>query len=395
MSKPADTSLRWARQYPELGTEPLPVEPYISEEYFELEREKVFRKVWLNVGRIDDCPAPGDYFVREVAVCNASVLVTHTTEGEIRAVHNVCSHRGNKLVWCERGSTKRYLSCCFHGWTYDLEGRLCGVMDEGNFAPLDKEQLGLTPIRTAVWKGFIFVNFDEDGTETLEEYLGPAGEELADYPLEELSLLWRYDVPERANWKIALDAQNEIYHLPVLGPVHDSASRLYTTTEEGYTRLSLFKKLGPHSLWSTDRNPEYEARGLEAVLFDKAPVSHVQQPTRGEIFDFYVIFPNFVMAILAGSLLTYNFWPIAVDETLWEVRLHVPQPENAGDLFVQHYWKAKIRDTLAEDIAGHENTHAGLASRAKKHFLLQDDEIAIRNLHKTLHSYVDPSEVGA
>jgi phenylpropionate dioxygenase-like ring-hydroxylating dioxygenase large terminal subunit len=389
------TPKRWESQYPELGTEPLPVEPYISQRYFELERERIFERVWLNVGRIDDCPNPGDYFVRDVVVCNASVLITHGKDGIIRAFYNVCSHRGNKLVWDERGKTKNYISCCFHGWTYDLEGRLRSVTDEGNFAELDKERLGLTPLPTETWKGFIFVNFDPEPNETLADYLGLAATELADYPLEELSLTWRYDIPERSNWKVSMDAQNELYHLPVLGPVHGSSAALYTTTPEGYTRFSHFKRLGRHTLWSTDRNPDYESQGLERVLFEKAPLSKVQMPTHGEVFDYYAIFPNFVMAILMNTMLAYNFWPLAVDHTVWEVRMYVPRPENAGELLYQHYWKAKIRDVLAEDIASHESTYAGLATRAKKEFHLQDEEIQIRSFHKTLHSYVDPAEVGA
>lgn len=387
------TQHRWAAKYPELGTGPLPVEPYVSEQYYELERERIFRRVWLNIGSIDDCPRPGDHFVREVEVCNASVLVIHDADGGIQAFHNVCSHRGNKLVWSAYGSTKAYLGCCFHGWTYDLKGRLRGVMDEGNFAPLPKEQLGLTPIRTEMWKTFIFINFDAEGTETLEEYLGPAAEAMEPFPLEKLALRWRYDVPEQANWKVALEAQDEIYHLPVLGPVHDSAARLYTTTEEGFTRLSWFERLGKHTVWATDRDPGYESIGLEKLLLEKAPPAEVELPTRGEIFDFYVIFPNFVIAMLAGSLFTYNFWPQAVDRTVWEIRLHAPQPRDAAELMYQHYSKGKFRDTLAEDIAGHENTHKGLASRAKSHIYLQDDEIQIRSFHRTLHEFVDPAEV--
>lgn len=389
------TGLRWADRYPELGTDPLPVAPYWSSEYFELERDRVFGRAWLNVGSIDDCPNPGDYFVREIVVLNSSVLVTHDKTGSIQAFYNVCSHRGNKLAWDRYGKTKGYIGCCFHGWTYNLKGELKGVMDEGNFAPLPKSELGLTPIRTAVWKGFIFVNFDDEGTETLEEYLGPVIDELKDTPIEEYSLRWRYDVPERANWKVALDAQNEIYHLPVLGPVHDATSRLYTTTEEGYTRLSDFTRLGRHARWSTDRDPEWEPMGVEKLVIEKSPPPDVELPMKGEVFDFYTIFPNFVLAILSNTLFTYNFWPEAVDRSVWEIRLHSPQPKNAGDLMFQHYVKGKFRDTLAEDIAGHENTYAGLASPAKRVFYLQDDEIQIRSFHRTLHGYVDPAEVGA
>jgi phenylpropionate dioxygenase-like ring-hydroxylating dioxygenase large terminal subunit len=386
---------KWASQYPELGTEALPTEPYISEEYFERERTEVFGKTWLNVGRIDDCPDPGSYFVREIAVCSASILIVHGQDGEVRAFHNVCSHRGNMLVWNDRGCKKKNFTCCVHGWTYDTEGRLKGIMDEGGFAELDKDKLGLTPVNCGVWQGFIFVNLQKEPEETLEEYLGPFAEKLNDCPFDQLKLRFRFDIEERTNWKIALDAQNEIYHLPVLGPVHDSFRSLYETNEQGYTRLSLFERLGEkHTVWSTNPNTEYESRGLEKELLAKANFSDVSLPTNG-IFDFYVVFPNLVVGLLADSIFTFNFWPLAVDRTVWEIRMYLPEPKNAGDLFIQHFWKGKIRDVLAEDIAGHETSFAALASRGKSHFVLQDEEIQIRAFHKTLHSYVQPAENGS
>jgi len=88
----------WHAQYPELGTGPVPIEPYISQEYFDLERERIFRKVWLNVGREEEIPKPGDYLVKDLPVCGASILLVRGKDGRIRAFHNVCSHRSNS--WC-------------------------------------------------------------------------------------------------------------------------------------------------------------------------------------------------------------------------------------------------------------------------------------------------------
>ena len=390
-------SHRWSDKYPDLGSEPLSTEPYISEEYFEAERERVFRRLWLNVGSVSDCPAAGSYFVREVAVCNTSVLIVHGRDGVIRAFHNVCSHRGNKLVWSERGSAKGYFTCCIHGWSYDLQGELRGVMDDEKFSRLEKTDHGLRPIYASVWKGFIFVNFQDEPDETLEQYLDDVAVNLHDSPLEQLPLRFRFDVEERANWKIALDAQNEIYHLPTLGPVHGSFLQLYQTNDQGLTRLSLFEKLGAHTVWTTNPNSDYQSRGLERALLSKAPVSDIQLETDG-IFDFYVIFPNLVIGLLVDSMFTFNFWPVAVDQTVWEVRMHLPEPATAADLFVQHFWKARIRDVLAEDIAGHENVHTAISSRAKREIVLQDEEIQIRSFHKTLQGYMqgwDTTPVGS
>src|SRR5215467_9850127 len=95
---------KWHDRYPELGTKPIPIEPYISREYFEKERERIFSKVWLNIGRVEQIPHPGDYFVKDLAVCHTSILVVRSKDGAVRAFHNMCSHRGNQLVWDTTGT---------------------------------------------------------------------------------------------------------------------------------------------------------------------------------------------------------------------------------------------------------------------------------------------------
>lgn len=86
---------KWHDFYPELGTAPVPIDPYISRAYFEKEQERIFSKVWLNIGRIEQIPNPGDYFVKDLA-CKTSLLVVRGKDSKIRAFHNMCAHRGNK-----------------------------------------------------------------------------------------------------------------------------------------------------------------------------------------------------------------------------------------------------------------------------------------------------------
>ena len=95
---------KWSKRYPDLGTGPVSIEPYISAEYFEKEREHIFRKVWLNVGRVEQIPEPGDYFVKDLAVCRTAVVIVRGEDGGIRAFHNMCSHRGNPVVWDGKGT---------------------------------------------------------------------------------------------------------------------------------------------------------------------------------------------------------------------------------------------------------------------------------------------------
>src|SRR5216684_6690091 len=107
---------RWTAQYPELGTGPVPIEPCISPEYFQRERERIFHRVWLNVGREEEIPQAGDYFVKEIEVCNSSIIVTRSRGGAILGFHNMCAHRGNKLTRANRGHALGFV-CGFHGWT--------------------------------------------------------------------------------------------------------------------------------------------------------------------------------------------------------------------------------------------------------------------------------------
>src|SRR6267154_3387574 len=94
-------SPKWTELYPELGIGPIPIEPTLSSEQFERERESIFKRVWLNVGREEEIPARGDYIVKEV--CGSSILLVRGKDGVIRAFHNMCSHRGNNVARDCRG----------------------------------------------------------------------------------------------------------------------------------------------------------------------------------------------------------------------------------------------------------------------------------------------------
>ena len=176
-AKPAEGS--WTQHYPELGTGLVSYEDSISPEFFELEREAIFKRVWLNVGRVEQLPRSGSYFTKELAVANTSVVVVRDQDGDVRAFHNICRHRGNKLVWTdfpqqETSGTCRQFTCKYHGWRYGLDGACTFVQQEGEFFDLDKADYGLVPVHCDVWAGFIFVNLDRDrACGSLREFLGP------------------------------------------------------------------------------------------------------------------------------------------------------------------------------------------------------------------------------
>src|SRR5207342_2536301 len=158
--KPAEGS--WTEHYPELGTSPVSYEDSISPAHYELERDAIFRKTWLNVGRVEQIARKGAYFTRELDAARTSIVVVNTGD-KVVAFHNICRHRGNKLVWNdfpqeETQGVARQFVCKYHGWRYGLDGTLNHVQQESEFFDLDKSCHGLVPVHCDVWAGFIFVN---------------------------------------------------------------------------------------------------------------------------------------------------------------------------------------------------------------------------------------------
>src|SRR5438094_6770801 len=242
-----------------LGTGLVSYEDCTSPEFYELEREAVFRRAWLNVGRVEDVPRPGRYFTKELEVANTSIIVLRDLDGRIRAFHNVCRHRGNKLVWHDfpseetRGSCRQF-TCKYHGWRYDLAGECTFVQQESEFLPgFDRRDFGLVPVHCDVWAGFIFVNL-ADSPPTLEEFLGPMITDLADYPFDRLSERYDFRADIRCNWKVFADAFQEYYHVPMLHPQQATPTTREETQRAGF-EAPHYQVDGPHRMVSTSGAP--------------------------------------------------------------------------------------------------------------------------------------------
>src|SRR5436190_2681599 len=123
--KPAEGS--WTEHYPDLGTGPISFDDCVSPEFYDFEREAIFKRAWLNVGRMEQLPKPGSYFTKNIDIANASLIIVRDRDDVVRAFHNVCRHRGNRLMWNDfpREETQgvcRQFTCKYHGWRYGLDG---------------------------------------------------------------------------------------------------------------------------------------------------------------------------------------------------------------------------------------------------------------------------------
>lgn len=199
----------------------IPPEAYISRDYARAERDRLWRKVWLQAGRVDDIPQVGDFISYDII--DESVLIVRAPEGEVRAYHNVCPHRGRQLVDKPAGARnakgrRKQFICGFHGWGFGLNGENTRVPKAEDWGEaLTKSCTGLTPVKAEVWGGWVWINLDPD-CEPLADYLAPIPEMLDPFQLQNMKCRWRKWTAFDCNWKVALEAFNETYHVETTHP---------------------------------------------------------------------------------------------------------------------------------------------------------------------------------
>ena len=394
---------RWHHRYPELGTGPIPIEPYVSRDYYERERTQIFRKVWLNIGRVEQIPQVGDYFVKELQVCDTKILVVRGRDDRVRAFHNMCTHRGNQLIWDNQGNCNRF-TCKFHGWTFALDGSLRGITDEEKYFNLDKTSLGMTPVAVDTWEGFIFVNVDPKPEQSLGDYLGAElRSALKGYDFTSASsscASWYTDL--NANWKLCKDAFHEAYHVSTLH--RRTIGNVFAPKSDPYSCALDFTLFSPrHGRISLPANPEWVSTPVEKLAQQYGPVvlqKNVDNsaalpagvnPTRHRhwAFDGFALFPNYIMYISAETYLVHVFWPLAHNRTRWEIRSYTPRAQTLAQRFSQEYGKVSFRDTLLEDGSTLERTQAMLNSGARQNFHLHDEELLIRQGNAMIEHYLN------
>jgi nitrite reductase/ring-hydroxylating ferredoxin subunit len=198
-----------------------PVEAYISEDYARAERDKLWRKVWLQAGRLEDIPEVGNYLTYEIL--DDSVLIVRSTPDTIKAYHNVCTHRGRRLVDTPpgarnaRGKQMKFI-CGFHAWTFNLEGHCINILQKEDWkGALTHEHTRLGQVKLDTWGGWIWINLDPN-CGPLRDYLEPAATMLDPFELQNMRCRWRKWIIFDCNWKVALEAFNETYHVPGTHP---------------------------------------------------------------------------------------------------------------------------------------------------------------------------------
>ena len=192
--------------------ERIPVRRYYDEEFYKLECEHLWPHVWQMACRLEQISNVGDWV--EYSNLGKSVIVVRTKDG-VKAFHNACRHRGVQLAQEGHGNCKvKGFICPFHGWRWDMDGKNTFVYGKHMFTErqLDQADIALRPCRVELWGGCAFINFD-DNAPSFRASIGPLADRLEQYQTDKLRSEWWYATVLPANWKLAMEAFMEGYHV--------------------------------------------------------------------------------------------------------------------------------------------------------------------------------------
>ncbi len=280
---------------------------YTSDAVYDEERERIWFRNWVCVGRAEEIPNPGDYLVRDIV--GESVFVVRNRDGELRGFYNVCAHRGTRLVddapAC--GHLGKVVKCPYHAWSYDLDGRLIASPNVHEDERFDRADHPLTRVAVDTYAGFLFVNLAEVPT-PLEGDLRDSDETITAfgrYGMGELRVGRRITYDVAANWKIVVENYNECLHCPTIHPELVQVIPLYRQGEvwDGET-IDGGNEMRPGAT-------SFTATGSS----DLPPFPGLLAEDLGMYYGVYQ-FPNFMANLHPDTVMTYTIYPQGPARTL-------------------------------------------------------------------------------
>jgi phenylpropionate dioxygenase-like ring-hydroxylating dioxygenase large terminal subunit len=345
------------------------VEEYTNPAQFEREKTELFRNYPQFVGPSCVVPEAGDYFAFDDT--GIPILIVRQPDKSLKAFVNICSHRGAPLNECDHGKAKkgRMFSCPYHGWTYDLEGKLMAVPfgNEG-FDTIDRDALGLRALDVQEKYGMIFVMPNPDLAFSIDEVLGGLQERLSGFGFEDHYYLGAKQVFTDFSWKLNMDTFHEYYHFEFL---HSESIGTMA-----YSNTATYQQHGRnHSMGS----PTLAINDLKEVPEDQ------WQPRE---FSSYVnyIFPNTVIFVVNDHFQTWRVYPIAPDRSVVYHSMFLPQePATAEDRKNYEDYFQMINDVaVAEDYSLVDKINRGLKAGIPRKVLIGRNEPGVQNMHRQL-----------
>ncbi len=428
-----------------LGSEDIPIDRYLSADFHAQEMEKVWRKTWQVACQESELAEVGDTVVYDIG--RWSILVVRSAPDVVKAFYNSCLHRGTQLK-CADGPVTEF-RCPFHGWTYDLEGKMTDLPECWDFPHIDPKKTELPQVEVGIWGGWVFVNMDPNCT-PLEEYLGPLRKQF-----EAIRPFRKYVVSHTviknipANWKVTQEAFLEVYHCDEVHPqlmlatnCYDAENSVYLdgghfnsrfitpvavpgagghfkVTEQDVIDNLFADRVRGQAALGVDREQLKTPQLAEGEIARPHAVAAIRELKRSllgadlseasdsEIIDAieYFCFPNFMPWAGYQNCMAYRFRPDGDDHTrsIMDVWLMNPVDDpttplpHASEPIVVDCEKGighvealgRFRVVLQQDLDNLPLVQRGLRTSAKGTVSLADyQEVRIRHFHQTLDRYL-------
>jgi choline monooxygenase len=340
----------------------LPNECYTSHEYLKFEKEKIFKDKWTVIGAGSLVPGPGDAYPYNLL--GMPLIILRDKENRIKVFHNVCSHRGFKLL-NKPCSLKNVLRCPYHSWAYDFGGKLVATPHIGGLnihesKKFDKSKSNLKEVRSKVWMDIIFVNINNNELE-FNEYIKPLEDRWSKFiSKEDQNLLVHskeqgyFHLNVKSNWKFAIENYCESYHLPTIHPELNKVSNI----------SDHYHIQGLPNRFAGQGSKKYNQLIKDNKMFDKFKnwPKHLKKNS-----EYIALFPNVMIGLHIDHF--YAFWlePISINETKEHLMMYYVGEKSAnGKEFKSvrientRFWK----DVMSEDIKAIEGMQEGRSSPA-------------------------------
>ncbi|MDB3949403.1 aromatic ring-hydroxylating dioxygenase subunit alpha [Candidatus Pelagibacter sp.] len=340
----------------------LPNECYTSPEYLMFEREKIFADKWTVIGVGSSIPSPGDAIT--YSLLGMPLIILRDKDYRIRVFHNVCSHRGFKLL-DEPCSLKNVLRCPYHSWAYDFRGKLIttphiGGLNIHESEKFDKSKSNLKEVRSKVWMDIIFVNINNNEIE-FNEYIKPLESRWSKFiSKEDQDLLVNakdhgyFSLGVKSNWKFAIENYCESYHLPT---IHPELNKISNISDHYHIQ-------GLPNRFAGQGSKKYNQLIKENKTFNSFKNWKKDLNTNSE---YIALFPNVMIGLHIDHF--YAFWlePISVNKTKEHFAMYYVGDNSANGKEFESIRKENARiwkAVMSEDIKAVEGMQKGRNSPA-------------------------------
>ena len=295
----------------------LPNECYISQEYTKIERKKLFEDKWVVVGVASSVPNKGD--AKPFKLLDLPIIILRDKKNKIRVFHNVCSHRGYKILQ-KPCNVKNTIRCPYHSWAYNTDGKLIatphiGGMNKHSVKDFSKSTSGLKEIRSAVWLDLIMININNNET-SFEKYIKPLSDRWSKFwPEKDRKLIYHsndygyFQLRANCNWKFAIENYCESYHLPWVHPGLNSYSKI----EDHYHIQGLPNRFAGQG--TTVYNPRFKGK-------EKFPCFPNWPKNKAHIAEYVALFPNVMLGIHKDHYYAYWLEPVNHKYTIEHMEIY-------------------------------------------------------------------------